>query len=124
MSSMLATTCPLCGLRFPARPFLDLHMRDDHPQRNRPAEPGHDDSGDAGTPGDGAGSPSRGEAGLAAGQAGLAHEEAIATTTKQRTRSGRAMTTLRRAIGILRSPAHEDRDAQPASPVRHADRSA
>ena len=51
MSSMFATTCPLCGLRFPGRPLLDLHMRDDHPQRNRPAEPDHDDSGDAGTSG-------------------------------------------------------------------------
>ena len=43
MSSMLTTTCPFCGLRFPGRPLLDLHMREDHRERNRPAEPGHDD---------------------------------------------------------------------------------
>jgi hypothetical protein len=36
MSSTLHTTCPLCGLRFPGRPLLDLHVREDHSQRNRP----------------------------------------------------------------------------------------
>jgi hypothetical protein len=123
MSSTLTTTCPLCGLRFPGRPLLELHMREDHLERNRPAEPDHDDSADTGTLGDGAGGPSRGD-GLAAGQARIAHEEVIAMTTKQRPRSGRAMTVLRRAIGTLRSPARADKDAQPASLVRRADRSA
>jgi hypothetical protein len=123
MSSTLTMTCPLCGLRFPGPPLLDLHMRDDHQQRNRPAEPDHDDSGDAGTPGDGGDGPSRGE-GLAAGQVGIAHEEVTVMTTKQRPRPGRAMTALRRAIGILRSPARADRDAQTTSPVRRAHRSA
>jgi hypothetical protein len=124
MSSMLTTTCPLCGLRFPGRPLLDLHMREDHRERNRPAEPGHDDSGDTGPPGDGGGGPSGGDAGLAPGEAGTAHEEVAATMTRQRPRSGRAMAALRRAIGIRRSPAPADRDAQPASPVGRADRSA
>jgi hypothetical protein len=85
-------------------------MRDDHQKRNRPAEPDQDDSRDTGAPGDGAGGPSTGD-GLAAGQAGIADEEVIAMTTKQRSRSGQAMTALRRAIGILRSPARADRDA-------------
>ena len=124
MSSMLATTCPLCGLRFPGRSLLDLHMREDHLERARPAEPGHDDSGDTGTPGGGASGPSRGDAGLHGGKAGIAPQEAVAVTTKQQPRSGRAMAALRRAIGILRSPARADRDVQPTSPVRHADRSA
>jgi hypothetical protein len=92
MSSMFATACPLCGLRFPGRPLLDLHMREDHPQRNRPAEPDHDDSGDAGTSGDGAGGPSRSDADVASGQAGIAPEEAIAVTT------GAARVTPRRSI--------------------------
>ena len=122
MSSTLTTTCPLCGLRFPGRPLLDLHMREDHLERNRPVEPDHYDSGGTGAPGDGAGGPSRGD-GLASGQARIAHEEVIATT-KQRPRSGRAMDALRRVIGTLRSPARADRDAQPASPVTRADRSA
>jgi hypothetical protein len=123
MSSTLTTTCPFCGLHFSGRPLLDLHMREDHLERNRPAEPEHDDSGGTGTPGDGAGGPSRGD-GLESGQARIAHEEAIAMTTKQRPRSGRAMAALRRVIGSLWSPARSDGDAQPGSPVRRADRSA
>ena len=122
MSSTLTPTCPLCGLRFPGRSLLDLHMREDHRERNRTAGPDHGDSGDTGTSRDGAGGPPRGE-GLASGQAGIAYEEAIATTTKQRSRSGRAMAALRRAIGILRLPARAGRDAQSASSSQ-ADRSA
>jgi hypothetical protein len=124
MSSTLTTTCPLCGLRFPGRPLLDLHMREDHRERNLPAESHHDDSGDAGTPGDGSDGPSRGDAGLASRQADIAQEEVIAMTAKQRPHSGRAMTALRRAIGILRSPARTGRDAQPTSPGGRAELSA
>ena len=51
MSSTPTTACPLCGLRFSGRSLLDLHIREDHLERNRPAEPDHDDSGDTGTPG-------------------------------------------------------------------------
>ena len=37
---MSSLTCPLCGLRYPARPLLDLHIREDHPQRDaKPATP-------------------------------------------------------------------------------------
>jgi hypothetical protein len=114
MSSTLTTTCPLCGLRFPGRPLLDLHIRDDHRERDRrPAEPAHGDSahgGSAGTgvPGDGAGGPSGGH-GLAPGPAGPAQEKA--TATKPEPRPGRAMTALRRAIGVLRSPARAGRAA-------------
>lgn len=122
MTSTLTTTCPLCGLRFPGRSLLDLHMREDHRKRNSPAGPDRGDSGDTGTSRDVAGGPPRVED-LASGQAGIAHEEAIAMTTKQRSRSARAMTALRRAIGILRSPERAGKDAQPASPS-HADRSA
>ena len=118
MSSTLYTTCPLCGLRFAGRPLLDLHVREDHPQRNRPAEPAHDDSRDTGTPSRGAGGPSSSDD-LASGQVRHSREE-----VKERPRPGRAMTALRRAIGILRSPASAGRGAQSASPVSHADRSA
>lgn len=118
MSSTLHTTCPHCGLRFPGRPLLDLHVREDHPQRNRPAEPARDDSRDTGTPRGGAGGPSRSDD-LASGQARPGREE-----VKERPRPGRAMTALRRAIGILRSLATAGGDAQPTSPVSPADRSA
>jgi len=110
MSSTLTTTCPLCGLRFPGRPLLDLHMRDDHQKQNRPAEPDRDESRHTGAPGDGAGGTARGD-GLAVGQAGIADEEVIAMTSKQRSRSAQAMAALRRAIGMLRPPARADRDA-------------
>jgi hypothetical protein len=37
---MSSHTCPLCGLRYPARPLLDLHIREDHAQRDdKPAAP-------------------------------------------------------------------------------------
>lgn len=49
MPSALNPACPLCGLRFSNGPLLDLHIREDHVHRDRPAEPDHDDSGDTGT---------------------------------------------------------------------------
>ena len=37
---MSSLTCPLCGLRYPARSLLDLHIREDHAQREaKPAAP-------------------------------------------------------------------------------------
>lgn len=32
MPRTLAPTCPFCGLRFGARPLLELHIREDHRQ--------------------------------------------------------------------------------------------
>ena len=34
---MSSLTCPLCGLRYPARSLLDLHIREDHAQRDAKA---------------------------------------------------------------------------------------
>ena len=31
---MSSLTCPLCGLRYPARSLLDLHIREDHARRD------------------------------------------------------------------------------------------
>jgi hypothetical protein len=37
---MSSHTCSLCGLGYPSRPLLDLHIREDHAQRERhPATP-------------------------------------------------------------------------------------
>ena len=43
MSATLIRTCPLCGLRFDNLPILELHIREDHRRRGRPAAP--DDGG-------------------------------------------------------------------------------
>jgi hypothetical protein len=42
MTGTLNPTCPLRGLRFAARPLLELHIREDHRQHGRR------DLGDAG----------------------------------------------------------------------------
>jgi hypothetical protein len=34
MTTTLHPACPLCGLRFGSRPLLDLHIREDHRQRD------------------------------------------------------------------------------------------
>ena len=36
---MSSLTCPLCGLRYPARSLLDLHIREDHAQRDAKPAP-------------------------------------------------------------------------------------
>ena len=37
---MSSHNCPLCGLRYADRPLLDLHIREDHAQRDdKPAAP-------------------------------------------------------------------------------------
>jgi hypothetical protein len=30
MTGTMTLACPLCGLRFAARPLLELHVREDH----------------------------------------------------------------------------------------------
>jgi len=37
MPSTLNPACPLCGLQYSNRPLLELHIREDHPQRSRPS---------------------------------------------------------------------------------------
>ena len=40
---MSSHTCPLCGLRYADRPLLELHIREDHAQRDsKPAAPAPD----------------------------------------------------------------------------------
>jgi len=102
MPSTLNPTCPLCGLRYTDRPLLDLHIREDHLRDGDRAEPGHDDSGGAA-----ASQPSA--QGLLPlhrpGSALLSTTDEVMTTTAQqprRSRSGWAVTALRRAIRALR----------------------
>lgn len=41
MSSTLTPTCSICRLRFANRPLLELHVREDHPERGSSAGSGH-----------------------------------------------------------------------------------
>jgi hypothetical protein len=103
MPSTLNPTCPLCGLRFTGRPLLELHIREDHLQRSSRAEPDHDDPGDAR-----ASQPRvRGLFPLYSLGSGLlpTTDEVMTTTSTRRprrSRSGWAVTTLRRALRTLR----------------------
>ncbi len=48
---MSSHTCSLCGLGYPSRPLLDLHIREDHAQRERkPAAPAAQDPAPAPAP--------------------------------------------------------------------------
>lgn len=150
MPSMLAPACSLCGLRFANRPLLELHIREDHLERNRPAELEHDDSGGAQASQPGAGEPSRGQ-NQAARLPRTTNEVIAMTVTRRprRQRPGWTMTTLRRAIRALRYVNEElvraseamirsarapqprprpdapaGKDARPASVTERADRAA
>lgn len=37
--TVIISTCPLCGLRYDNRRMLELHLREDHPQRPQPETP-------------------------------------------------------------------------------------
>ena len=103
MPSTLNQTCPLCGLRYTGRPLLELHIREDHLQRSSRAEPGHDDPGDAreSQPRVRGLSPLR-----SLGSALLPTTNEVMTTTStrrpRRSRSGWAVTALRRVLRPLR----------------------
>ena len=103
MSGTLTRACPLRGLRYADRPLLELHIGEDHLQRNRGAEPDHDESGDAGHPSPAPRGPSRPH-GLASALLSTMNQVMATTMTRRpgRSRSGSAMTTPRRAIRAVR----------------------
>ena len=106
MPSTLIPACPLCGLRFSNRALLDLHLREDHLERNRPAEPDRDDSDDAGASRLRAGGPS-GSSGLASGQPRTTDEVVPVTAATLRPRSRWAMTVAHRAVRVPRYVSEE-----------------
>lgn len=146
MSNWSIPTCTLCGLRFSNRALLELHIREDHLERNRPARPDHDDSGENGTSRLRTGSSAPGDA-LASIQARTAHGVNTRTATQQ-PRSGPLVTALCRAIGAVRyvngellrageaivrsarapqpdrSGAPAGKDTQAVSATKHGDRAA
>jgi hypothetical protein len=48
----MSATCPLCGLRYGGQSLLDLHIREDHAQRERGREPPAATGGPPAAPGD------------------------------------------------------------------------
>ena len=103
MPSTLTPTCSRCGLRYANRPLLELHIREDHPSRNRRAEPDHHDSGHAPGAQPSAGAPSR-EHGPGPRPTRTTSEVIAMTATRRprRPRPGSAMTILHRTIRALR----------------------
>jgi hypothetical protein len=102
MTSTLTPTCSFCGLRFANRPLLELHVREDHPQRGSPAESRQGYPADAPSAQPAPRSPAAGHgqrARTARARAG------IAGTGSQRSRrrhAGWAMTGLPRLIRAFR----------------------
>ena len=143
MPSTLTPACPFCGLRYANRPLLELHIREDHLQRNRHGEPGHDDPGDTRTSQPRADVLSRGH-GLAPRPARSTNEVIAVTATRRprRPRPGWVIRTLRYVKETLvlvsqalfppagaRRPrpaadAPAERHTHPAPAPEHADRAA
>jgi hypothetical protein len=138
MPGALTPTCSSCGLRFASRPLLELHIREDHLQRDRHPEP---DRGDAARA---RGSRPRADAFAPAhGQSSRPRttKEVItmtATLRRRRLRAGWAMTAARAVIRTIRhldaelllaseamcrpvgAPQPRSRAEMPADPPEHA----
>jgi hypothetical protein len=93
MPTTLNPTCPLCGLRYNDRPLLELHLREDHRQRDHRAEPAPDDSGAAATA-----AATADPTGAATGAA----TTAAAARPPRHPRPGWARTALHRTVWALR----------------------
>lgn len=102
MPSTMTQTCALCGLRYTNGALLELHIREDHVQRNRQA---------AASPEDAAGSrasqPDAGKSGSTAMAPRLTGSlqtvtAGTATTRPGRRRPGWLMAVLRRSARVVR----------------------
>lgn len=94
MTSTLNPVCPLCGLRFAARPLLELHIREDHPRRNR-----RDPGGTPTVPPRADSPPYRHDL---TSRPPRTEREVTAMTATHRPGSGRKMTGPRRVMHALR----------------------
>jgi hypothetical protein len=104
MTSTLTPTCSFCGLRFENRPLLELHVREDHPQRGEPVKPGQGNPAGARASRPHPLSPSsrRGEPAATSGT--KAENTMTGPQRHRRPRAGWAMTGLRRVIDTFRHP--------------------
>lgn len=100
MTSTLTPTCAFCGLRFDSRPLLELHVREDHAHRDRPAEAAQG-APDART----SGPRPNGPAGHGQSVAPSRAQEPVITRNARRPgqpRTGRTAGVLRRVAGAFR----------------------
>ena len=101
MTRTLTPTCSFCALRFENRPLLELHIREDHLQRGKPAEPGQGDSPDARASRPHPHSPAR-RRGEPAATSPKEGSTTPGTRRPRRPRAGQPMTGLRRVTGAFR----------------------
>jgi len=103
MTATLHPACPLCGLRFGSRPLLDLHIREDHRQRDpgdtRIPMPRPGTASDLPTP---VAAPVRATKEMTATKEVTATKEMTATTAAHRPRPGSITPGPRRVLHALR----------------------
>src|SRR6185437_11835938 len=102
MTSTLTPTCSFCGLRFENRPLLELHVREDHPQRGSPAESRQ--SSPAGAPASPPAprSPASGHSQPASTPRASAETAGTGSPRPRRPHTGRVMTGMHRMIRAFR----------------------
>jgi hypothetical protein len=102
MPGTLTPTCSFCGLRFASRPLLELHIREDHLQRDHHPEPDRGDaaSARASQPSAHAPAPAHGQS----SRSPRTTKEVITMTATphRRLRAGWAMTVARAVTRMIR----------------------
>lgn len=101
MTSTLTPTCSFCGLRFENRPLLELHVREDHPQRGPTAESRQSNpAAPASQPAPR--SPASGHGQLASAPSASAGTAGTDSPRPRRPRTAWVTTGMRRVIGAFR----------------------
>ncbi len=129
MTSTLTPTCSFCGLRFENRPLLELHVREDHPQRGSPAESRQSNPAGAPASQQAPRSPASGHSQPARTPRASAGTVGTGSPRPRRPHTGRVMTGMHRMIGAFRRANAELRLASevmlhPAGPPRPRPQSA
>jgi hypothetical protein len=101
-------TCVLCGLIFSNRALLELHIREEHPKRNGPAEAAHGNIRAHNAAQLRSGCSATGDM-QAASQAAAAGVTTVPAGRRQRSR--RVVTALRRTIGSVQHATEDLRHA-------------
>jgi hypothetical protein len=102
MPGTLTPTCSFCGLRFASRPVLELHIREDHLQRDHHPEPDRGAAARARAPQPRADAPAFTHGQSSRPPRTTKEMITMAATTRRRLRAGWAMTALRSMIRAIR----------------------